>query len=142
MKKNIMLFMVLMFVGSVHAVEVIDMNTETTTVNQYSELIGLANQYEIAKSIGGSYNSIGINFDEWNIRLVIEFDNEIGITKISESDASVDLELNITEGDRVYLFENYQSMNIFEKINFMIGLDMDLHDILNFGAIAVSMRGA
>lgn len=137
--KSIM-YMVLMilFMSGVNATSINLNEPVSTTENQYSQLTEKVNQYEVVSYISKHYNLISVEVDGYKV--VLDFENN-KIKEIKEyNNEFVDLELNFTREDIIYLMDNWQNMTAFDKIKFLLRSEIPIKDIIIFGGIAVSMR--
>lgn len=139
-KQLIIMFVMLTFVSGVSAGNVVDMQMQSSEQpNQYDWIKNKLNEYPLVKHISNSYNSIAVNIDKEDFRLVLKF-NQSGISEILESEENVDLELNISREDITYLLENYENMTVFDKLKFLVQHDIPVKDIMTFSGIAMAMR--
>lgn len=135
--RNVM-YMVLMiiFISGVNA-QTIDLN-EPVEENKFSPLVDKINEYDIVNSIARHYNLISVEIENYTV--VLEFEGN-KLKEIRESqDEVVDLELHFSRDDVEYLFNNWESMSTFERIKFFLRSEMSIKDIINFSAIAMSVR--
>lgn len=154
-KALLVVFVFALFMSSAYSVDVIDMRNhidetkneiveETKMENQqlilYNNYIDTINNQEFVKVIAPYYNNMVFTIDGYN--LTVKF-NEYGIDKIVDGSVdNADLYVNVSEENVKYLFNNWYSLDTFEKIKYVINLDgVPLGEVIKLSGIAMSLIG-
>lgn len=139
-KKLAMIVILLTFISGVSAVEINNFYEQPIKDdNPYQGLIETANSYEVVNYFANKYEKVAIEFTDEDYRLVIEFEDS-KIIDIRESEELVDFEIRTSKKELKYLLDNWRYMGIFDRINFLLGKEIPLSDILSYGSYMVSMR--
>jgi len=149
-KKNIILvFVAMVFCSSIstYAIDVIDMRSDSTIISHttqkvelqlYTNYIENLNSQEFVKQISPYYKNILIEIDNYKMSIIIKNNK---IQKIIEGTNGVsDLKIKLSKKDIVYLINNWKTMSSFDKIKYIISLDIPIGDVLRLSGIAMSLR--
>ena len=124
------------FVSGVNG-QVIDLN-EPQEVNENSLLIENINKHEAIKYVAQKYQKIAITIEDYKVILIFDDDKLINIKEYGSEE--VDLELYFSREDITYLFENWESMDMFDKFKFLLRSEMPIMDVMTFGGMLMTMR--
>jgi hypothetical protein len=136
-KQAMYIILLICLISSVTATEIIDLNTQSQEP-LYSDLISKANTYPAVHKLGQQYNNISLTIDNYSI--LLEFENT-NLIKITETDLKGELNLKITKSQILYLIENYQSMNYFQRFWYLFKICESPKDALTLSGIAMGLRG-
>lgn len=114
---------------------VIEQSEELVLFNNY---IDTFNVEKFVTSIAPYYNSIVLTLDDYSMTVYF---NDNGIDKIVDGmDSNYDVHIELDKENVRYLTNNWYSMNTFDKIKYIINLDIPVGETIKLAGIAMSVR--
>lgn len=148
-KGILILFVLLLFCSSSFATNVIDMRTQhnnnnvekvenNTEILLFNNYINTIDNDKVIKSIAPYYNDIVLNIDNYSMTIYF---NDSGISKIIEGESTnYDMKIELDKEQIIYFFNNYYKMNTFDKIKYIINLNIPIGDVIRLSGIAMSVK--